>query len=96
VTFAATVLANSQQRTSKLPSDHNLEAIKMGRKANLEELRKLDEAITAEPGQKSGTWASRFKWSREKVNRHLATLNEQGRLYYEDGEGRIYPVKSRK
>lgn len=68
----------------------------MGRKADEAELRKLDEAIRATPGRRSGTWASLFKWSREKVNRHLTTLNEQGHLYYEDDEGRIYPVERRK
>lgn len=68
----------------------------MARKADQEELRKLDEAINSKPGRRSGTWANFFNWSREKVNRHLATLNEQGCLYYEDEEGRIYPVKSRK
>lgn len=68
----------------------------MARKADQEELRKLDEAISAEPGHKSGTWASLFDWSREKVNRHLATLNDQGHFYYEDDNGRLYPVKPEK
>ncbi|CUS04319.2 protein of unknown function [Candidatus Promineifilum breve] len=64
----------------------------MARKADQAELKQLDEAITAHPGRRSGTWAGLFKWSREKVNRHLTTLNEQGRLYYEDDEGRLYPA----
>ncbi len=68
----------------------------MGRKANEVELKQLDEAIHIRPGRKSGTWAGLFNWSREKVNRHLATLNEQGYLYYEDEEGRLYPAKSGK
>lgn len=68
----------------------------MGRKADQEELRMLDEAIRAKPGCRSGTWANLFKWSREKVNRHLTTLNQQGYLYYEDDEGRIYPVDWRR
>ncbi len=66
----------------------------MARKADQVELRLLDEAIQSKPGRRSGTWAGVLKWSREKVNRHLATLGEQGHLYYEDETGRIYPLKS--
>lgn len=63
----------------------------MARKANSRELRKLDEAIASQPGQRSGFWAQVFGWSREKTGRHLTTLNDQGRLYYEDDSGRLYP-----
>lgn len=63
----------------------------MARRANTRELRKLDEAIVSQPGQKSGFWARTFGWSREKANRHLTTLNDRGRLYYEDDQGRLYP-----
>lgn len=66
----------------------------MARKADQVELRLLAEAIRSKPGRRSGTWASLLNWSREKVNRHLATLNEQGYLYYEDEKGGIYPAQS--
>ncbi len=63
----------------------------MARKANSRELEKLDEAIVSQPGQRSGFWAHVFGWSREKANRHLSTLNDQGYLYYEDDQGGLYP-----
>lgn len=63
----------------------------MARKAKLDELQQLDQAIKAKPGRRSGFWARLFGWSREKANRHLTTLNDQGRLYYEDEKGGIYP-----
>jgi DNA-binding IclR family transcriptional regulator len=62
----------------------------MARKANKQELYALDEAIGAEPGRKSGFWATLFGWSREKTNRHLTTLNDDGYLYYEDERGGLY------
>jgi hypothetical protein len=67
----------------------------MARKASLQELRKLDEAIASQPGQRSGFWARVFGWSREKTNRHLTTLNDHGRLYYEDDNGGLYPFDSK-
>lgn len=63
----------------------------MARKADWQELQELDEAIISEPGHKSGFWARVFGWPREKANRHLTTLNDQGYLYYEDDDGRLYP-----
>lgn len=68
----------------------------MARRADQDELQRLSEAIRREPGRKSGTWARAFNWSREKVNRHLATLDQQGQLFYEDEDGRIYPVRVEK
>lgn len=63
----------------------------MARKADQDELKQLDEAIQVEPGNKGSFWARTFGWSREKVSRHLTTLNDEGRLYYEDENGRLYP-----
>ncbi len=62
----------------------------MARKANNKELHQLDEAIGLQPGKRSGFWANRFGWSREKANRHLTTLNDNGRLYYEDDWGGLH------
>lgn len=56
----------------------------MARKANKDELHRLDKAIKTQPGNRSGFWATIFGWSREKTNRHLTTLNDEGHLYYED------------
>ena len=63
----------------------------MARRADGKELDRLDQAISAQPGYRSGFWARVFDWSREKTNRHLTTLNDRGRLYYEDDKGRLYP-----
>ncbi len=63
----------------------------MARKANEKELQMLDKAICSEPGRRSGFWAGVFGWSREKTNRHLTTLNDRGRFYYEDDQGGLYP-----
>jgi hypothetical protein len=62
----------------------------MARRADRNEMDKLDKAIISKPGHRSGFWARVFGWSREKVNRHLTTLNDQGYLYYEDN-GKLYP-----
>ncbi|MCA9925110.1 MAG: hypothetical protein KC421_22205 [Anaerolineales bacterium] len=63
----------------------------MARKANKNELQRLDDAIGSQPGHKSGFWARRFGWSREKTNRHLTTLNDEGFLYFEDDRGGLHP-----
>lgn len=65
----------------------------MARKANKKEIRALDEAIESQPGHKSGFLARLFGWSREKTNRHLTTLNDEGYLYFEDENGGIHPFE---
>ena len=62
----------------------------MARKANKKELQQLDAAIESQPGYRSGFWANLFGWSREKTNRHLTTLNDDGYLYYEDDRGGLH------
>ena len=66
----------------------------MARKANPNDLHKLNRAIYQNQGQKSGFFARRFGWSREKTNRHLVSLNDDGYLYFEDESGRLYPFDS--
>lgn len=63
----------------------------MARKADQDDLKKLDQAIRRQPGRKSGFWARKFNWSREKVSRHLTTLNDQGKYYFEDDRDGLYP-----
>lgn len=63
----------------------------MPRKANDKEVDQLWNALQKQPGTKSGVFARLFNWSREKVARHLVTLDDQGRLSYEDENGRLYP-----
>lgn len=63
----------------------------MARKANRNDLKNLDQAIKSQPGRRSGFWARRFGWSREKVNRHLTTLNDRNHLYWEDDNGGLHP-----
>ncbi|MCP4358851.1 MAG: hypothetical protein GY796_12600 [Chloroflexi bacterium] len=62
----------------------------MARKANKKECQMLDEAIGSQPGHRSGFWARIFGWSREKANRHLTTLNDEGHLYFEDDGGGLH------
>lgn len=68
----------------------------MARKANQEDLERLDEAIHENPGQRSGFFARTFGWSREKAARHLVSLNDEGHLYYEDEKGGLFPFRSDK
>ena len=63
----------------------------MARKANKEDMKKLDQAIQQKKGKKSGFFARKLGWSREKTNRNLTSLNDAGYLYYEDDEGGLYP-----
>jgi hypothetical protein len=65
----------------------------MARKADVKKLKELDRAISSQPGRRGGFWARVFGWSREKVNRHLTTLNDQGCLYYEDEDGGLHPFQ---
>ena len=62
----------------------------MARKANKKELQNLDKAIKEKPGNRSGFWARLFGWAREKTNRHLTTLNDDGYFYYEDDSGGLH------
>lgn len=65
--------------------------LQMSRKPNEKEIAKLRRVIERQPGQKSGTFARKLNWSREKVARRLVTLNDRGVLFYEDDQGRLYP-----
>lgn len=62
----------------------------MARRANERELARLEQAINAHPGQRSGFFARLLGCSREKVNRQLTTLNDRGVLLYEDEGGKLY------
>lgn len=64
----------------------------MARKPNYDELDDLDTGIHSQPGQRPSFWARLFGWRREKVARHLTTLNDEGHYYYEDDNGGLYPV----
>lgn len=65
----------------------------MARKVDQKDIRKLDEAIEKIPGRKSGYWARKFGWSRQKTTRYLTSLNDQGQFYYEDECGGLFPFK---
>lgn len=63
----------------------------MARKANQKDMKKLNDAIQKNQGKKSGFFARAFGWSREKANRGLVSLNDNGYLYYEDDDGGLFP-----
>lgn len=65
----------------------------MPRKANEQNVQELKKMLEKAPGKKSGTLARILGWSREKVNRGLVTLNDNGVLLYEDGDGHLYPYR---
>ena len=62
----------------------------MARKANQENLNKLQEALNNNPGQKAGYIARLLGWSNEKVSRGLVSLEDDG-VYYSEDRGRLYP-----
>ena len=63
----------------------------MARQPNREDMYKLNDGIHQDHGQKSGFFARVFGWSREKTARHLVSLNDEGFLFYEDDDGRLFP-----
>lgn len=68
----------------------------MARHADQQHLDELRQVIERSPGQCIGAVARMLKWSREKVTRGLATLNDQGVLFYEDERGRLWPFQRRR
>jgi hypothetical protein len=60
------------------------------RHADFERIRQLQKAIEENPGHKPGFFARLLHWQREKVNRGLVTLNDEGMLLYEDDKGRLW------
>ncbi|MDL1897328.1 hypothetical protein FBQ82_13770 [Anaerolineae bacterium CFX7] len=65
----------------------------MPKKANEQNMQELKRMLEATQGKKAGTLARMLGWSREKVNRGLATLNDEGVLLYEDSDGHLYPFR---
>lgn len=65
----------------------------MPKKANEQNMQELKRMLEAAQGKKAGTLARMLGWSREKVNRGLATLNDEGVLLYEDSDGHLYPFR---
>lgn len=63
----------------------------MPRQPNKTDVSRLSRAIRQEPGRRKGFFARLFNWPREKVARYLVTLNDDGELFYEDDDGRLYP-----
>lgn len=65
----------------------------MSKKANEQNMQALKRLVERVPGKKAGTLARLLGWSREKVTRGLVTLNDDGVLFYEDSDGRLYPFR---
>ncbi len=58
-----------------------------------DEYKEMDRIIWENPGIRPAELAHILGVSRSTIHRRLPSLEEAGYLYYEDGQGGLYPFK---